>query len=366
MVIEKQEIVRHIRGVIQRLSFHRYYVSKIVAELRYITARTSDDRVQIALETAADFHVDSDWRTDKVTYKDLLFSRAYYAINSKEYYLFGLNRSKGIEKNSYVGWRELDHYYSLLNKMGSPEIFDRKDRTYQVFKQYYRREQEIISGPQNKDTFQAFLERHEAAIIKPLDEYGGHGVEIIHCSDEQTLDKIWERICLHCPFLVEELIIQAPEMNVFYPDAVNTIRYNTFFHEGKLTRLQAAFRIGRGGSIVDNATSGGIYTLVDTDSGRILCPARSDFGEQFEVHPDTGVRFEGNQIPRWNELNGLLDRIVRVVPKQKLVGWDFALSKDGWVLVEGNTRPALQSFDLDHGLRQFLKDSFGNAIRMWE
>ena len=102
--------------------------------------------------------------------------------------------------------------------------------------------------------------------------------------------------------------------------------------------------------------------MIDTDMGILKGPARSFAGELYEFHPDTGVYFQGSLIPRWNELNELLEKIVRVIPGQKQVGWDFALSKDGWVLVEANTSPALQSFDLTHGLRKLVAETFGQVV----
>ncbi len=358
---------RKIRDLLCRITFHNKLASIIANELRYYLSRRGGEQQAVAKSTLSTFHVSDapDWRLDKRAIKDLLFSRAYYAVDSKEYFLFGLDQSKGPEKKDYVGWRELFTYYIELNKIGSPDVFERKEKTYDAFREFYKRKVLFVSSEAQKMEMLDFLDHFHSVIIKPIDDYGGNGVEIIRCSDSQTPEQIWNRVSTRCPFILEELIIQAPEMDVFYPSAVNTIRYNTFFHEGKLTKMQAVFHVGRGGSNIDSATSGGIYTLVNPESGRILCPARSDKGERFEKHPDTGTTFKGNVIPRWDELNEVLEKVVRVVPEQKQVGWDFALSEDGWVMVEGNTTPALQSFDLEHGLRELVTDTFGQVIKMW-
>ena len=296
---------------------------------------------------------------------DIFFSRAFYAIEYQEYFLYGLNNSKDPGKLDYVGWYELKSYYRRLNIMGRPEIFDLKHKTYELFHDYYCREFLWFSSIEQKDDFMSFFQRHSAGIIKPTDKLGGRGIEIIRIEKDTDTNQIWSKVSNHLPFVLEELIEQSHEMNIFYPHSVNTIRYNTFYHDGTLTRMQAAFRTGRGGSYVDNATSGGIYTLVDTETGRILGPARSLKDELFETHPDTGTQFEGNSIPRWDELNKLIEKVVRVVPEQKQVGWDFALSKNGWVIVEGNTHPALQAFDLNHGLRPLVISTFGKVVPIW-
>ena len=46
----------------------------------------------------------------------------------------------------------------------------------------------------------------------------------------------------------------------------------------------------------------------------------------------------GFAIPAWDDLLSLAEKLAKVVPEQKYVGWDFALTDNGWILVEGNTR----------------------------
>ena len=356
-----------LKEKIQRYTFHRRIPSLVIASYMYIT--NTPERVENVRKQLKNFNLSvlaPDKKAERKLLFDLFYSRAYYAINYHEYFLYGLNRSKDASKKEYVGWLELYHYYIKLLKMGHPEFFAKKDKTYCMFRDFYHRELISVYSKDDQAAFLSFFDRHQAGIIKPAGSYGGKNIEILKRSDAIGPEQMWEKVKDRIPFVVEELIEQAPEMSAFYPNSVNTIRYNTFYHEGKLTKLQAALRMGRGGSVVDNASAGGIYTLVDPDTGRILCPARSDANELFENHPDTGAHFEGEYIPRWDELNAIVEKVVQVVPDQKLVGWDFAFSKDGWVLVEGNTTPGLQSFDLDHGMRPLVEKTFGQVVPLWK
>ena len=298
--------------------------------------------------------------------KKMLYARYYYAISEKEWFLYGFDTKSEVDRRKYVCAHEMFTYYYSLNAKGRPEIFTNKVKTYDCFKKYYRRELIAIDTIDQEEAFYSFLKKHPLCFLKPVADFGGKGSHKIEISDSFTNEQAWSSCNGHMPFIVEELITQAQEMSEFYPLSVNTIRYNTFFHDNKLTRMQAVFRIGRGGSVVDNATAGGIYALVNTETGKILGPARSFKGELFDRHPDTGTLINGNSIPRWKELNSLLEEVVRVVPQQKQVGWDFALSPDGWVMVEGNIRPALQSFDLNHGLRDLVTETVGKVVPMWE
>ncbi len=309
------------------------------------------------LETI-DFFLDSEHKTDKKylqkVEKDMLFSHLYYQICNMEYFLFRFEDLSDAGRKKYMGFHELMSLYRQLNSKGNPEIFDNKGKTYEKFKTYYKRDILIVEKQTPKDAFVNFLLAHKPCLLKPLNKYGGKGIFWIKASNKKEAESFYETYSPDLPFLLEEKIEQDSDMAAFHPQSINTIRYNTFFNDNRLFRLQAVFRIGTGDSIVDNATSGGIYALVDIETGIIKSAARSDKGEYYLIHPTTGEQIIGRRIPRWEELNCLIEEIVRIVPEQKQVGWDFALSKNGWVMVEGNTRPAIQSFDCDHPMKDEL------------
>lgn len=158
--------------------------------------------------------------------------------------------------------------------------------------------------------------------------------------------------------IVEEIIVQAEEMAKFHPESVNTIRFVTFYHNEIINKICAIIRIGRGGSIVDNACAGGIYAPIDLETG-IVETAGTDFNlNKYIHHPYTIAQILGAQIPKWKELNELVKEIVKVVPQMKQVGWDFALTDNGWVMVEGNGRPGVQHVIHNRGLRKEFQCMF--------
>jgi D-alanine-D-alanine ligase-like ATP-grasp enzyme len=91
------------------------------------------------------------------------------------------------------------------------------------------------------------------------------------------------------------------------------------------------------------------------ETGIIDSPATSQKQEKYFSHPDTGVKILGQSIPRWKELMQLVEELVRVVPEQKQVGWDFALTNQGWIVVEGNDRPGIQRLVPNRGLRTVMQ-----------
>ena len=93
--------------------------------------------------------------------------------------------------------------------------------------------------------------------------------------------------------LIETFITQHPDMNVLYDRSVNTMRMFTFCKDGKGCFLQAILKIGNGG-VVDNFSSGGMYTFVE-DNGVVEVPAIDKEDKLYEKHPITGTDIIGLQ-----------------------------------------------------------------------
>ena len=353
------------KSQLKNAAFRRRVLSFLLSSVIYLKYRQRNrlpDDLDSVIRTFVPPEQQRDLKSRRKLIHTLIFCRLYYQIEYKEYFFYNFGNLSDAERKQYVGFYELKQYFRNLNKYGHPEIFDNKENTYLHFKDFFSRDVLCVRDAEQEDAFASFLNRHSPCVLKPLKQYGGKGIQLLSKEDVPSAEKLFSANRKRVPFLLEEIIEQDPVMAAFHPQSVNTIRYNTFFHEGSLIKIQAVLRMGRGDNFVDNATSGGIFALVDTQTGRLSSTARADTGEIFFSHPDTGIVFKGVQIPRWDELNSLLERIVRVIPEQKQVGWDFALSKDGWVLVEANTGPALQSFDLTHGLRKLVAETFGQVV----
>ena len=137
-------------------------------------------------------------------------------------------------------------------------------------------------------------------------------------------------------FVVEELIIQAPEMAVLHKESINTIRIATFTINGKVDILGTALRVGTGKANVDNAGAGGLYAGVDPDEGIVNSVARDNKGYICLRHPDSGVVFPGFVIPEWNQALGLVKMMATTVRGATVISWDLAYSDKGWLMIEGN------------------------------
>ena len=115
--------------------------------------------------------------------------------------------------------------------------------------------------------------------------------------------------------------------------------------------------------MIDNGGAGGFLAAIDEATGKIVTPGKTEFGEVIEVHPDTDIPLVGFQIPKWDELLELVKELPTVLPEQKYVGWDLALSETrGWVLVEGNSGGQFVGPQISkgQGIRSLVDETFGS------
>jgi len=140
-------------------------------------------------------------------------------------------------------------------------------------------------------------------------------------------------------WLFEEKVEQHSQQAAIYEKSLNTIRIDTLrgIH-GEVIFGGGFFRIGRNGKRVDNWSAGGIALPVDLKDGSVIGDTAYDYNlNEYKVHPDTKFSFKGYKVPYWDEVRNMLMQTAPLFPDINSVGWDVAISKDGPVIIEGNT-----------------------------
>ncbi len=237
-------------------------------------------------------------------------------------------------------YQEQKRFWFEINAPEAHIILNDKWVSYQHFGPYYRREMLMVKPDgQGASEFAGFMSRHPRFLVKPIDKRCGMGIRIVN--DSIFPDGAQSLLAMYPEgFLAEELIVQDPALAQFHPESVNTLRINTFFGPDGPVVKWPCLRTGRGDSIVDNAAIGGIFGAIDVATG-IIIGASDEMHHTYESHPDTGIRMVGFQIPRWEEVCRLAKELATAIPEAHFVGWDFALTPDGWEIVEGNNCPLL-------------------------
>ena len=206
-----------------------------------------------------------------------------------------------------------------------------------MFAPLYHRDMAPLLSPEDDALAREFLKKHTDFIVKPNNDYGGHGVHIRHMLPGQE-EEVLAELKKETPLVMEELLVQSPQMAGLNPTSVNTVRVTTFLGGGQYEVAHIAVRIGRANAIVDNITSGGLAALVDLDThktvGRVLCGGYVMKGSR---HPDSGLELSGFELPDWDGLMAILREGTAMMPRGvHYAGWDFCHTEKGWCLVECN------------------------------
>ena len=282
------------------------------------------------------------------TFIDSLYCKIRYKISAKEYLYFSFKNKSSFARKTFIGEIESTYKLAYIINKGKKGLFAVKSNTYNAYKPYFKRDLICIEMPSEKQALKDFAFTHDGFIIKPVTSCQGKGIRIIdwnHNEKEKDIEELLEDLSKdgdNKKYVIEELIDQDPLMASFHPYSVNTIRYAVFYNNGKVVKLFAIIRMGVGDNRVDNTHAGGICAAIDLDSGIIISEGvrQNGDGEKFIFHPDKGTQIIGTKIPKWEELNKMVEELAPHNSSVKMVGWDFALSKNGWCIVEGNPCPS--------------------------
>lgn len=186
------------------------------------------------------------------------------------------------------------------------------------------------------------LKNCDSFFIKPsVDSYSGQGCGKFDgdCKIEFTNNalKVNEKKYSH-DFVVQELMRCDATISEIYPLSVNTFRIITYLWNNEVRHMPVILRVGRGGNHVDNAHAGGMFVAVD-DEGTICNHAITEFNEQFENHPETGIQFNGHKIKNFSKMIDTVKRFHEAIPQIGCINWDTTIDDNGTpIVIEANTQ----------------------------
>lgn len=303
--------------------------------------------------------------------KDLRFDiqkcYAHYRVNPFEYFLYGFDKNHDVKfRKSFVSDKVKD---LVCLKVSGYEKFSielaNKWMFYKLTSPYFYREAMLLDNNTNRETFVDFSHRNKSLFAKPLNASKGEGALVFEVNNKGEAIEAFDKMQKNGGrYIVEKRITQHPEMAKWNESSVNTVRVPAFLNKNGFHLLPPFFRIGRKGAIVDNAGAGGVYANINPESGVIYTQGFDEHGNYYDVHPDSGLKFEGYQMPQWKELVSTVEEVHRrCMPSHIYIGWDFALTEDGWVLIEGNWGQLVNQYVDKVGLKEkFMTFMHGGAI----
>jgi len=185
----------------------------------------------------------------------------------------------------------------------------------------------------------------EELFAKPVYGHQGGGCIAFRQGDAVNMtSRAAYRMLRRYPYVIQPKIDQHPDLEAVNPSSVNTIRMNVVSQRGSEPRVLTPFaKFGTGGSVVDNASGGGVVLPLDRDTGAATGRAfrfLKQGGKQFERHPDTGYPFKDFRVPGFDDARAVAIRASERFP-HRFIGWDIAITETGPIVVEGNSGPNL-------------------------
>lgn len=292
-----------------------------------------------ALETFLTPEEKADKKLVRKLTDDIVKSWIRYKALPYEYFLFDFRNRSDAERGEFE--TDMDRLWTL-NRVSSLQLFqeeiNNKYNFYKLAKLFFKREAINVTKDSKADDFIHFCKTYKEVFIKPMEGSKGRGAHVYSYSDDESAIQYLKQLLEESSsWMVEERIKQSAEMGQWNVTSVNTIRIPTFLRDGKFTVIWTRMRAGKKGAIVDNAGAGGIVVNVDPETGVVTSDGIDESYNHFDRHPDSGFVFKGWQVPRWEELLETVEKLHReVFGKHIYVAWDFALTNDGWVVIEGN------------------------------
>lgn len=289
--------------------------------------------------------------------KDKCHEALLFGTYYEEYDSYDFAHKSPAERRTYVTDAYRNRLCRRINDAKQQAVVMDKYRTAVLFGDYYRRKFMLCNGEGQRDDFVRFGMEEGWLVVKPIDDCAGRGVQLLHADNEQDWHNHYRQMMeLGRRYIVEQRIMQEPSMARWNESSVNTVRINTLNHNGTISVLTANIRCGCRGAFCDNCAQGGYCANIDPASGIIITSATSKGPEKYDRHPDSGIAFVGEQIPLWQSLLDAASACAQRLPKLTYVSWDFALTADGWTLVEANKGELIaDQRNLGRGLKNELK-----------
>lgn len=304
----------------------------LAPRLRYLAGRARRIDVGSVLERAREAAAQHDKFAPAVLV-DMLWQAALRNVGFQDYIDYDFAILNAAERATYMTHPVSNQISQQYDHPDYRHIFQDKIRFDEVFREHLHREFLVVDAV-NADAVRDFAQRHGTIVTKEPVGQAGTGVHRYRAAEIDDWTGFHRGLLERGELLVEELIVQHPDLAAVCPGTVNTTRVTAFF-DGEQTHILAmAQKFGRG-AVSDQMTFGGFYTMLD-DDGHAVGAGYDSHGHVHETHPDSGLRIADFQLPMIDEVRAFVDRIARVVPQVQYVGWDIVVGTRGPLLVEGN------------------------------
>ena len=149
---------------------------------------------------------------------DALWAYVRYGTTPNEYIAWEFYRMSYRERCQYFTARHTYKYYPRFNPASFAKYFDDKPTTNRVFSKFITRKW-LNCAEATIDEIAEFVKSHTKLIVKPSNQAQGKGVHIYKGEKPEELKQ--------AKALLEEFVVQHPDIAALNSSSVNTIRVYT-------------------------------------------------------------------------------------------------------------------------------------------
>ena len=283
-----------------------------------------------------------------------------YGFGLTDYLNYKLYNKNSKERKQYVSTKTENKFYETVSPSAYKKRYTIKPDFLADFKDFTKRDF-IVPKEDNYNEFLEFLDKHEVFMSKPYDGLGGADVKKEYSKDIENKEEYFNNAIKNRIFL-EELVKQHPDMNKLCKKSVNTMRIMTFNDHGKSRIIWMGLRVGNGINSIDNFHAKGMAVNIDINTGKLVGNAIDKDLNEYEEHPFTHLKFDGFQIPCFEEAKKMVLEASLRSDKILVVGWDVAISDKGPVIIEGNRRPGFDIVQVISGGRMDIMHDVVSSV----
>ncbi|SDQ50115.1 sugar-transfer associated ATP-grasp domain-containing protein [Microbacterium sp. cf332] len=264
---------------------------------------------------------------------DMLWQAGVRGVGFQDYVDYDFAMLTRAERATYMTSPVSHRFAVRFDDPAYRHLFHDKVAFNGTFAEYLQREWMVVTDG-NAAEVRAFALRHGTVVTKEPLGRAGLGVHRYRADDVTDWARFHRGLLERGETLVEEVIRQHDDLAALCAGTVNTTRVTTYFDGERTHVLAMAQKFGRG-AVSDQNAFGGFYAMLD-ETGRATGDGYDSNDRVYPTHPDSGIRIADFRLPLLDEVLDFVDRLARVVPQVRYVGWDIAVSPTGPVLVEGN------------------------------
>jgi hypothetical protein len=158
------------------------------------------------------------------------------------------------------------------------------------------------------------------------------------------------RLFFYRNWIIQERINQISALSKIHKNSINTFRVITYYTAGYGAKvLYCMLKAGANNAHTDNAHTGGCYVKINIVTGELSDTAYDEELNEYKEHINTKYLFAGKKINEIREIIIMAEKYGNMFPTIAFVGWDITLTKNGPVLIEGNSSSGLTIIQRTHG-----------------